>query len=164
MPIKRLPQLSQQTHIPPRLLVIPRVLVIHIQPIQPVILQYPHRALHKHRPFLRAHHDRVHRRGIRPPADADQDFEVAVLLLEEVYGFEVPVEVRGGLVPGVAGVVDVFVGPGVGDDDFAGGGYVGEGVEDVSVCGVMLCYVGEMQGETHVRSCVGIDWGGYFLP
>lgn len=58
-----------------------------------------------------------------------------MLFFEEVDGFEVAVEVgTAGVVPGVGGVVDVLVGPEVGEEDFAGvRADVGEGVEDVTV-------------------------------
>lgn len=60
---------------------------------------------------------------------------MSVLSFEEVDGFEVAVEVgTAWIVPGVGGVVDVLVGPEVGEEDFAGvGADVGEGVEDVAI-------------------------------
>ena len=72
-------------------------------------------------------------RRVRPPSDAQHDLQVAVLLLEEVELLEAAVEVASGLVPGVALVVDVLVGPEVGEGDLAGAGVdVGEGIEDVA--------------------------------
>lgn len=58
--------------------------------------------------------------GVGPAADGEEEFEVAVLALEEVELFEAAVEVGAGVVPGVGGVVFVGVGPGVGQ--VAGGG------------------------------------------
>ena len=62
---------------------------------------------------------------------------MAVLLLEKVELLEAAIEVAGGLVPGVAFIVNVLVSPEVGEGDLAGAGVdVGEGVEDVA--GAML--------------------------
>ena len=58
---------------------------------------------------------------------------MTVLLLEKVELLEAAVEVAGGLIPGVAFIVNVLVGPEVGKGDLAGAGVdVGEGVENVA--------------------------------
>jgi hypothetical protein len=69
--------------------------------------------------------------GVRPAADAEHDFEVAVLLLEEAELLHCAVDVLAGVGPGVAGEVDVGVGVGVAEEDGAVGRVVGEGVEEV---------------------------------
>lgn len=56
-----------------------------------------------------------------------------MLLLEIIYRLEVAVQVVAAVVPRIAGIVDIFVGPYVGENDFAGVGFeIGKGVEDVA--------------------------------
>lgn len=134
MLIQRESKLLQKLDIPCRLRVVLGILIIDIQAIQAIILQQLHAALDELCPPRRVHDDGVERRRVRPSADGEQELEVAVGLLEEVYGLEVAVEVGPHVVPGVAGVVDVRVRPGVREDHLSCVGVeVGEGVENVPV-------------------------------
>jgi len=58
-------------------------------------------------------------RGIRPPSNGEQHFDVTVLFLEVVDCFEVAVEVVPDIIPRVAGIVDVLVRPRIREDDLA---------------------------------------------
>ena len=78
--------------------------------------------------------------GICPATNRKKDFQVAVLLLEKIELLQIPVEVVALVVPRVALVVDLDVGPFVRKEDFTIGTIVAEGVEDVGqfVCGDCL--------------------------
>jgi hypothetical protein len=71
-------------------------------------------------------------RRICPSTDGEQEFEMSGRPLHEVELFEVTVEVVLRLVPRITWVVNIRVGPFVGEDDFAFGVDVGEGVKDVA--------------------------------
>jgi len=73
--------------------------------------------------------------GIRPPANREQHLEIAVLPLQQVQLLEVAVEIVALVVPRVAVIVDLDVGPGVGEDHFAVGTVVAEAVEHVRQLG-----------------------------
>jgi len=57
---------------------------------------------------------------------------VAVFLLEVINGFKVSVKIVALVIPRVARVMNVLVGPYIGKDDLPGFGYIRECIEDVS--------------------------------
>ena len=53
----------------------------------------------------------MERRGVCPASDGEEDLELPVLLLQLVDRLEVAVEIVSLVVPGVAWVMDLLVGP-----------------------------------------------------
>lgn len=77
--------------------------------------------------------DGMERGRVGPASDREEDFEMSILLLEFKDGFEVAIEVVPAFIPGVAGIVDIFVRPDVGQEHLAGvSSHIGESVQDVS--------------------------------
>lgn len=73
--------------------------------------------------------------GVGPATDREEYFEIAIFLLEKVKLLEVAVQVVALVVPRVTVVVDLNVGPCIGEDNFAVRAVVTEGVEDVGELG-----------------------------
>lgn len=69
--------------------------------------------------------------GVRPAANAQEDFEVAVRGFEQGELFDGAVGVFPCVAPRVAGIVDFRVGVAVGQEDGAVVFVVGEGIEEV---------------------------------
>lgn len=75
----------------------------------------------------------MERGRVSPASDGEEHLEVPVLLLESVDGFEVAIKVVSGFVPGIAGVVYIFVRPNIRQEHLAGvSSHVGESVKDMS--------------------------------
>lgn len=91
-----------------------RVLVIDIKAVQTVVLQQSDSRLHKIKACLGVDNDRVERGRVSPTSDREEDLEMSILLLEFIDGFEVAIKVVPDIIPGVAGVVYIFVRPNVG--------------------------------------------------
>ncbi len=69
---------------------------------------------------------------------------MAICFLEVVYRLEVAVKVGPHVIPGIAGIMDILVSPGIGQGDCAcGWGDVGKGVQDVG----KILYGNEGRGE-----------------
>jgi hypothetical protein len=76
----------------------------------------------------------MERRGVCPSTDGKKHLEMTMLLLEKVDRLEISIEVLAFIVPRVTGVVDILVGPQIGEEDFAGIGFdVCKGIEDMAV-------------------------------
>ena len=74
---------------------------------------------------------------IRPATYGKEHFEVTILLLEIIYGFEIAVEIFALVIPRVTGVVYILVGPNVRENNLAGIClHVCKCIEDVSLYGV----------------------------
>ena len=56
---------------------------------------------------------------VRPPANAQKQLEMTVLLLELVYGFKVAIKIVAYVIPRIAWIMDVLVCPDVREDDLA---------------------------------------------
>jgi hypothetical protein len=98
--------------------IIGRVLVINVQPIQSIVFQQLDRGFDKPGPEGWGHNYVKHRR-IRPASDREKNLKMAVLFLKQIELLEVSIEVVADIVPGVTGVVNVFVGPWIRQDDLA---------------------------------------------
>jgi hypothetical protein len=90
-----------------------------------------------------------------------------VVFFQIIDCFEVPVKVGSGIIPGVAWIMDVLVGPKIRKKHLARVGVdVRECIEDVSDSsrGVSINLLGNNTRVAYVRSSVGINEGGYFRP
>ena len=75
----------------------------------------------------------MERGRIGPTSDGEENLEMSVLLLEFIDCFEVAIEIVAGFIPGIAGVVYVFVRPSVGQEHFATvSSDIGKGVKNMS--------------------------------
>jgi len=105
------------------------------------------------------------RRGVSPTSDAKQHLQVTTPLFEVVYGFEVPVEIIAALVPRVARMMDVLVGPYVGQEHLTTVSFqICKRIEDVTAPGSVSGMRQQALIKTYVRSWVGIKDGGNFRP
>lgn len=132
------PNLLQQRKKLQSLLFVPRILPIHINPVKPIILNHIHAALCKVLARGITFPNWVElliRVGICPATDAEQDFEVAVLLLEKAELLEGAVDVFARVAPGIAGIVHLDVGVAVAEGDVSRGRIGGESVEEVGQFG-----------------------------
>ena len=88
-----------------------------------------------------------------------------MLLLQVVDGLEVAIEVLAIVVPGVTGIVDVLVRPGIGEKDFPCVSFqIREGIENVPACGLATIEHNVTKSCAHVRSFTGISDGGNLRP
>jgi len=73
-------------------------------------------------------------RGIGPSSDAEQHFEVAVLLFQVIDSLEVAIEVCAGVIPRIARIMNVLIGPQIGEVDLARvRSYVRKCVENMTI-------------------------------
>jgi hypothetical protein len=73
-------------------------------------------------------------RRVRPPSNAEQYFQVPILLFEIVDGFEVSIQIVTAVIPGVARVMYVLVSPWIGQEYLSRVSFkIRERIQDVTV-------------------------------
>ena len=109
--VQSFPQFAKQLDISRGLFFRSRILVVNIEAVQPIIFQYFDGRLDEFSPSSWVDDDRMEGRGVGPPSDTEQNFEMPMLLLEFVNGLEVAIKIGADVIPGVSGIMDVLVCP-----------------------------------------------------
>lgn len=109
------------------------ILVVNVKAVETVVFQQSNSRLYKVVACVGVGDDRVERGRVGPTADREEHLEMSVLLLEFIDGFEIAIKVVPDIIPGVTGVVDIFVRPNIRQDHLAVfGSHVGERIKDMS--------------------------------
>ncbi len=98
-------ELAEEVDVPGGLGVVLGVLVVDVEPVEAVVLEELEAAPDELGALGWVDDDGVHAGAVCPAADAEEEFEVPVLFLDEVQSFEVSVEAEKALVVGRKGRV-----------------------------------------------------------